>query len=93
MNINEVVKLIRGKAGTVVRLKVRRTDGEPKMIDITRASIELKDSEARAEVIDLSERGRRIRDSTDKAGYRRNAVSKSRSEILEHSRQAGRHAV
>ena len=48
MNINEVVKLIRGKAGTVVRLKLKPADeGEPKVVDITRASIELKDSEAR----------------------------------------------
>ncbi len=66
MNINEVVKLIRGKAGTVVRLKVRPADkGEPKIIDITRASIELKDSEARAEVIDLGDPDALTKDAKD----------------------------
>jgi len=51
MSLNEVVDLIRGKAGTVVRLKVQSaTGGDPKVIDITRASIELKDEEARAEI-------------------------------------------
>jgi carboxyl-terminal processing protease len=57
MNLNEVVKRIRGKRGTVVRLKVIPFgQAEPKIYDITRASIELKDSEARGEVI---EEGRR----------------------------------
>ncbi|MFM9058439.1 MAG: carboxy terminal-processing peptidase [Planctomycetaceae bacterium] len=53
MNLNEVVKLIRGKRGTVVRLKVMPV-GEtvPKVYDITRAKIELKDSEARGEVLE-----------------------------------------
>jgi carboxyl-terminal processing protease len=53
MNLNEVVKLIRGKRGTVVRLKVIPV-GEtvPKVYDITRAKIELKDAEARGELIE-----------------------------------------
>ena len=52
-NLNEVVKLIRGKRGTLVRLKVIPV-GEtvPKIYDITRAKIELKDAEARGEVIE-----------------------------------------
>jgi carboxyl-terminal processing protease len=55
MNLNEVVKLIRGKRGTVVRLKVVPAGQvEPKTYDITRASIELKDSEARAQIIEDS---------------------------------------
>jgi carboxyl-terminal processing protease len=53
MNINEVVKLIRGKRGTIVRLKVIPVgQTAPKIYDITRAKIELKDSEARGEVIE-----------------------------------------
>ena len=57
MNLNEVVKLIRGKRGTVVRLKVVSAgETQPKIFDITRAKIELKDAEARGEVI---EHGRR----------------------------------
>ena len=53
MNLNEVVKLIRGKRGTVVRLKVIPV-GEtvPKIYDITRDKIELKDAEARGEVVE-----------------------------------------
>ncbi|NBW95553.1 MAG: tail-specific protease [Planctomycetia bacterium] len=53
MNLNEVVKLIRGKRGTIVRLKVVPVgQTAPKIYDITRAKIELKDSEARGEVIE-----------------------------------------
>ena len=53
MNLNEVVRLIRGKRGTVVRLKVVPVgDTAPKVYDITRAKIELKDAEARGEVIE-----------------------------------------
>ncbi|MFM7034986.1 MAG: carboxy terminal-processing peptidase [Planctomycetia bacterium] len=52
-NLNEVVKLIRGKRGTVVRLKVIPVgETAPKVYDIVRAKIELKDSEARGEVIE-----------------------------------------
>ncbi len=53
MNLNEVVKLIRGKRGTIVRLKVIPVgQTAPKVYDITRAKIELKDSEARGEIIE-----------------------------------------
>ena len=53
MNLNDVVKLIRGKRGTVVRLKVVPVgQTAPNVYDITRAKIELKDSEARGEVIE-----------------------------------------
>ncbi len=53
MNLNEVVKLIRGKRGTVVRLKVIPVgETAPKVYDITRDKIELKDAEARGEVIE-----------------------------------------
>ena len=57
MNLNEVVKLIRGKRGTVVRLKVIPVgDTAPKVYDITRAKIELKDAEARGEVIEYGKK-------------------------------------
>jgi carboxyl-terminal processing protease len=53
MNLNDVVKLIRGTPGTIVRLKVVPTgQKEPKVYNITRASIELKDQEARAEIFE-----------------------------------------
>lgn len=53
MKINDVVQLIRGKPGTVVRLEVMPSDNSGrKVYDITRARIELKDSEARSEIIE-----------------------------------------
>jgi carboxyl-terminal processing protease len=54
MNLNDVVKLIRGRAGTVVRLGVKSAESnELQVYQITRAAIELKDSEARSEIIPL----------------------------------------
>jgi len=53
LNLSRVVKMIRGKRGTVVRLEViSGASGERKIIDITRAKIELKDSEAQAEIFE-----------------------------------------
>ena len=53
MKLNDVVKKIRGKRGTVVRLEVEPKDGSGrKTVAITRDRIELKDSEARSEIID-----------------------------------------
>ena len=57
MNLNDVVKMIRGKAGTLVRLGVKPAGGNDVQIyQITRAKIELKDSEARSEIIPFGER-------------------------------------
>ena len=54
MPIDEVVQMIRGKAGTVVRLGVVSAGAtEAKIVKITRARIELTDSEARSEVFDV----------------------------------------
>ena len=53
MRLNDVVKLIRGKAGTVVRLEVKPVDN-PKTREvyiITRAKIKLTNQEARSEVV------------------------------------------
>jgi carboxyl-terminal processing protease len=51
--LGDVVKLIRGKKGTVVRLEVVPVDSaERKIIEITRARIELKNQEARAKVFE-----------------------------------------
>ncbi len=53
MKLSDVVKFIRGKRGTVVRLEVVSVDDpQRKIIEITRAKIELKDSEARGEIFD-----------------------------------------
>ncbi|MDA7978883.1 MAG: carboxy terminal-processing peptidase [Pirellulales bacterium] len=54
MKLDDVVKMIRGKSGTVVRLKVlTEGEAEAKVIDITRARVELKDEEAKAEVFKI----------------------------------------
>ncbi|MEM6330538.1 MAG: carboxy terminal-processing peptidase [Planctomycetota bacterium] len=58
MRLNDVVKLIRGKAGTVVRLQVRPVDN-PKETDvyvITRAKIKLTNQEARSQVVDWGQK-------------------------------------
>jgi carboxyl-terminal processing protease len=53
MKLNDVVKMIRGKRGTVVRLEVTEADNaKRKVIDIVREKIELKDSEAQAKVFE-----------------------------------------
>ena len=53
MKINDVVQLIRGKPNTIVRLEVLPADKSGRKIyDITRARIELKDSEARSEILE-----------------------------------------
>jgi carboxyl-terminal processing protease len=53
MNLDDVVGLIRGKAGTVVRLGVIPAGGgEQKVYKITRAKIELSDSEARSVIFE-----------------------------------------
>lgn len=51
MKLNDVVKKVRGKEGTLVRLEVIPADGgAKKIIKIVRSKIELKDSEAKGEV-------------------------------------------
>jgi carboxyl-terminal processing protease len=53
MKLGDVVKLIRGKKGTVVRLAVLpAASGEQQIYNITRAKIELEDSAARSEIIE-----------------------------------------
>lgn len=57
MKLNDVVKKIRGKRGTIVRLEVEpKEGGGRKTLAITRDKVELKDSEARSEI---KERGKK----------------------------------
>ena len=54
MKLTDVVKLIRGRAGTVVRLGVIPADGgEKRVYQITRAQIDLEDSAAKGKVFDV----------------------------------------
>jgi carboxyl-terminal processing protease len=55
MKLNDVVKMIRGKQGTVVRLEVLKGQGgKKKIVQLTRAKIALEDSAARAKVFEVS---------------------------------------
>src|SRR6476660_1446913 len=66
MKLNDVVKKIRGKRGTQVRLEVEPKDGAGrKTVAITRDRIELKDSEARSQII---ERGKKADGTKYKIG-------------------------
>ncbi|QDT18060.1 carboxy terminal-processing peptidase [Alienimonas californiensis] len=57
MRIGNVVRLIRGESGTVVRLQVMpAAGGEVKVIELKRRKIELKDSAVRGEIYNLQER-------------------------------------
>lgn len=57
MRLNDVVQLIRGKAGSIVRLAVKTAGEESKTIMIVRDRIELKDSEARGEIVSSEQFG------------------------------------
>src|SRR5262245_6077153 len=66
MKLSDVVRLIRGRAGTLVHLGVMPADGgELKHITITRAKIELKDQEARGTIF---EEGKKADGSSFKIG-------------------------
>jgi carboxyl-terminal processing protease len=57
MKLTKVVDMIRGKAGTVVRLKVLAADtGDVKIYELTRRQIELKSAEVKGEIIDTDTR-------------------------------------
>lgn len=59
LSLNETVERIRGEKGTVVRLQVVPFGStEKQIVEITRAQIELKESEARGEIIERQRDGR-----------------------------------
>lgn len=55
MRIDKVVKLIKGKKGTVVNLTVRKVDGSVKVISITRDKFEIEDTFAKSSIIETAE--------------------------------------
>jgi carboxyl-terminal processing protease len=66
MKLNDVVKRIRGTAGTIVRLGVQPTGGgETKIYNIVRAKIQLEDSAARSAIL---ERGQQADNTPLKIG-------------------------
>lgn len=53
MKLRDVVKLIRGKRGTPVQLRVLPAEKvEPTVIELTRQTVQLKDQEARADIVE-----------------------------------------
>jgi carboxyl-terminal processing protease len=57
MKLDQVVEMIRGAAGTYVRLVIKpATGGDSKTLVIQRAKIELEDSAARGEVVDYGQK-------------------------------------
>lgn len=67
MKLDDVVSLIRGPAGSKVRLSVKpKVGSETTIFEITRAKIELKDSAARGEIL---ERGMRADGKPYQIGY------------------------
>jgi carboxyl-terminal processing protease len=57
MRLNRVVRLIRGKVGTKVRLKVINESGETAVIELRRQTVELKSSEVKGEIIQTNDFG------------------------------------
>ncbi len=52
MRLDKVVKMIKGKKGTIVNLTVKKVDGSVKIISITRDKFEIEDTFAKSTVIE-----------------------------------------
>lgn len=89
MKLNDVVMKIRGKPGTVVRLEVKN-DAGLKEYDITRARIELKDSEARSAVLERGPHGEKVGEEAVKlAGEPDADVEEPTANVIEQTRPDG----
>lgn len=89
MKINDVVQLIRGKPGTVVRLEVNPADKSGRQVfDITRARIELKDEEARSEILERAPLDANPTAAPDQAEATP-PVEEPTGKIIEHQPEAG----
>jgi len=55
MRLEKVVKMIKGKKGTTVKLTVKKTDGNVKVIAIVRDKFEIEETFAKSSVIDTPE--------------------------------------
>ena len=57
LKLMKVVSFIRGKKGTIVRLKVKKDDSDESIVyDLTRQTIELKESAVKGKIIDTGSR-------------------------------------
>jgi carboxyl-terminal processing protease len=89
MKINDVVQLIRGKPGTIVRLEVDPEEKSGiKVLDITRARIELKDSEARSQIVERSPQPRETA-TVNSAATTVEASQSPTGTIVEHGENTG----
>jgi carboxyl-terminal processing protease len=62
MRLNDVVKKIRGKPGTIVRLGVKAGSGsETRILSITRARVPLSESEASGKIFPVEHNGRTVK--------------------------------
>jgi carboxyl-terminal processing protease len=93
MKLNDVVMKIRGKPGSVVRLEVKKAGGaELTNYDITRARIELKDSEARSAVLERDSKGQVVGDAeatTLKVADDGSTAQEPTGEVIEQKRPDG----
>lgn len=93
MKLNDVVMKIRGKPGSVVRLEVKKAGGaELVNYDITRARIELKDSEARSAVLERDSKGQVVGDAeatTLKVADDGSTAQEPTGEVIEQKRPDG----
>lgn len=89
MSIRDAVKLIRGKKGTVVKLKVKKPDGATQLIPITRDQVILEDAYVKSTILEHKELKQKIgyihvpkfyRDFQDMNG--RNSSTDVKNEIL-----------
>jgi carboxyl-terminal processing protease len=90
MKLTDVVSKIRGKPGTIVRLEVKTAGGTGRQIyPITRARIELKDSEARSEILERGPNGEDLgpQASTNKTGE--GATEAPTGNVIERSNADG----
>ena len=86
MKLTDVVEKIRGKPQTTVRLEVKPADGTTlKVLNIVREHIELKDSEARSDIIIRDSKGEPLAGSEDDVTSAEQASGK----ILEKSQADG----
>jgi carboxyl-terminal processing protease len=91
MKLNDVVMKIRGKPGTVVRLEVKTAGGAGlQTYDITRARIELKDSEARSAVLERGPHGEVLGEEAVKlAGEPGGALEAPSGKVIEQQKPDG----
>lgn len=62
LRISQVVRLVRGKAGTKVRLEVQPANATTRTtVTLTRARIELEDRRAKGEVVEIEEGGKKYK--------------------------------